>query len=92
MTAASLVIQLLLAATIIWMNWDVIDFTTWSDDENRALFAEALASEYDGMEMIQIVDQSSQALLGENGQIDGVTSRSRTSSRSRTADEERDVD
>jgi hypothetical protein len=38
MTAASLVTQLLIAAFVIWINWEVIRFTTWSDDENRVFF------------------------------------------------------
>jgi hypothetical protein len=35
MTAASLVTQLLIAGFIIGMNWEVIQFTVWSDEENR---------------------------------------------------------
>ena len=38
MTAASLVSQLLIAAYIIWMYWDVMRFTIWSDEENREFF------------------------------------------------------
>jgi hypothetical protein len=38
MTAASLVIQLLIAALIIWMFWDVMQFTIWTDEENRKFF------------------------------------------------------
>jgi hypothetical protein len=36
MTALSLLIQLLLAGSIIWINWEVMHFTIWSDDENRS--------------------------------------------------------
>jgi hypothetical protein len=38
MTAASFVIQLAIAGFIIQSNWEVIQFTTWSDDENRGFF------------------------------------------------------
>jgi hypothetical protein len=73
-TAASLVIQLLLAGVLIGMNWDVIKFTAWSDDENRAL-----------------LDRNPRPMLYEDVQMDSVISRSRTPSRSRIQDEERDV-
>lgn len=35
MTAISLLIQLSVAAFIIWLNWQVMEFTIWSDDEHR---------------------------------------------------------
>ncbi len=38
MTGASLFIQLIIAGFIIWMNWEVIKFAVWSDDENREFF------------------------------------------------------
>jgi hypothetical protein len=38
MTGASLVIQLFIAGFIIRMNWEVIQFAVWSDDENREFF------------------------------------------------------
>jgi len=35
MTAISLVIQLVIAGSVIWINWEVMRFTVWSDKENR---------------------------------------------------------
>jgi hypothetical protein len=55
MTAASLVTQLLIAAFVIWINWEVIRFTTWSDDENRVFFVRHQRTEE--MEMGHISDQ-----------------------------------
>ena len=37
-TAGSLLTQLLIAGLIIWINWEVIEFTVWSDEENREFF------------------------------------------------------
>jgi len=37
-TAGSLVTQLFIAGLIIWINWEVIEFTVWSDEENREYF------------------------------------------------------
>jgi hypothetical protein len=34
-TGVSLIIQLSIASLIIWMNWEVKQFTIWSDTENR---------------------------------------------------------
>ncbi|PMD52351.1 uncharacterized protein K444DRAFT_620005 [Hyaloscypha bicolor E] len=55
MTAASLVTQLLIAAFVIWINWEVVRFTTWSDDENRVFFDRHRRIEE--MEMAHISDQ-----------------------------------
>lgn len=38
MTGVSLFIQLSLAGYIIWLNWEVMAFTIWSDQENREYF------------------------------------------------------
>jgi hypothetical protein len=62
-TAASLVIQLLIAGYIIRMNWEVIQFTVWSDDENRDFFDRRRRDEEE-IEMSSISDQEDHLKVG----------------------------
>ena len=52
-TGASLFIQLSLAGFIIWLNWEVIEFTVWNDKANCNYIKDGEAT-----------DQSSASLLG----------------------------
>jgi hypothetical protein len=62
MTGASLVIQLFIAGLIIRMNWDVIQFMVWSDDENREFFNR---HQRDGeIEMGLVLDMEDQTKMG----------------------------
>jgi hypothetical protein len=75
MTAASLVTQLSIAGLIIWINWDVTRFTTWSDDENRGFFDRRRRVE--GIEMGRVPyheDQSKRGLLASEQGLPAVAS------------------
>lgn len=62
MTGASLVIQLFIAGFIIRMNWEVIQFTVWSDDENREFFNRHRRDEE--IEMGLVLDMEDQSKMG----------------------------
>lgn len=62
MTGASLVIQLFIAGFIIRMNWKVIQFTVWSDDENREFFNRHRRDEE--IEMGLVLDMEDQSKMG----------------------------
>jgi hypothetical protein len=62
MTAASLVTRLLIAGFIIGMNWEVIQFTFWSDEENRNFFSRHQRDE--GIEMGFVSGQEDQSRMG----------------------------
>lgn len=38
MTIGSLATQVVISGVLIWIYWEVIDFTTWSNGENRKFF------------------------------------------------------
>ena len=54
MTAVSLLIQFSLAGFIIQMNWEVLKFTVWSNDENRAFIERQQGSEEREMDDISV--------------------------------------
>ncbi|KAN0092402.1 hypothetical protein V8E51_018249 [Hyaloscypha variabilis] len=63
-TAASLVIQLCIAGLVIWINWEVIEFTIWSDKENREFFERHRGEEAMVVEMVPMASQEEQLKVG----------------------------
>ena len=75
MTGASLVIQLFIAGLIIRMNWEVIQFTVWSDDENREFFNRHQGDgEIEMGLVLDIEDQTKMGLMASEYELPRMTS------------------
>jgi hypothetical protein len=75
MTGASLVIQLFIAGIIIRMNWEVIQFTVWSDDENREFFNRHQRDEEIKMGLVlDMEDQTKMGLMASEYELPRMTS------------------
>jgi hypothetical protein len=76
-TAASLVIQLCIAGLVIWINWEVIEFTVWSDKENREFFERHRGEEVI-IEMVPVESQEEEqpkvGLMVSERELPGVES------------------
>jgi hypothetical protein len=75
MTGASLVVQLFIAGFIIWMNWEVIQFAVWSDDENREFFNRHRRDEEIEMGLVlDMEDQTEMGLMASEHELPRMTS------------------
>jgi hypothetical protein len=88
-TGVSLFIQLSLAGFIIWMNWEVISFTVWNDEENRRCIERGQMEEAtplmgsqqgiqreganDEIELSNMTDQSGAVLMGNRHGLPAMT-------------------
>ncbi len=75
MTGASLVIQLFIAGFIIRMNWEVIQFAVWSDDENREFLERHRRDEERETGLILVMeDQTKMGLMASDYELPRMTS------------------